>query len=170
MRTILAAALAALLWASPAWAVSFSVTQSNSDFIEFNQGGTLFRINLDSLRKGNVALRTGDLLARIQAFTQVRLDKTAIVELDEPTRMVDPGRLCGSGETMSTHECGFGERFFWCLADGTPTVGDQAATTHVCAQGSVVSDIFFDEVDMKFILTIRNSQDCSVRPEFPSCQ
>ncbi len=84
--------------------------------------------------------------------------------------MVDPGRLCGAGETMSTHECGFGERFFWCLADGTPTVGDQAATTHVCAQGSVVSDIFFDEVDMKFILTIRNSQDCLARPEFPSCQ
>ncbi len=160
--------LIAFMFPFAAGAVTFGVTESNSEFIEINQGGTVFRINLDSLRKGSRAIITADLLARIQTFTQVRLNKAAIIELDEPTRMVDPGRLCGTGETTSTHECGFGERFFWCDADGVPTVGNQAITTHVCSQGSLVSEAFWD--GEKYILSIRNTRDCVGNPDFPSCQ
>ena len=160
--------LIALIFPLSAHAITFNVTDSNSDFIEINQGGTKFRIFLDTLRPGSRTLITADLLTRISAFTQVRLEKASIPELDEPTRMVDPGRLCGPGETRSEHECGFGEKFFWCLADGTPTVADQAITTHVCAQGSLVSEAFWDGT--KYILSIRVTRDCAGNPEFPSCQ
>ncbi len=170
MKTMISALFALCVFASSVWAVSLQVVDSNSEFILFNQGGTQFSIDLDTLRKGNLAHRTADLLSRIQTFTHVRLDKTAIVELDEPTRMVDPGRLCGPGETMSENECGFGERSFWCQADGTPIVGDQAVTTHVCAQSDVVTNIIWDDVDQKFVLTIRNAVGCDGNPDFPSCQ
>ncbi len=161
MKTLLSTLVALVIWAAPAHAVSFWVTQSNSEFIEFNLGGTFFKIHLDTLRKGNLALQTADLLSRIQTFTQVRMGKQAIVDLDEPTRMVDPGGWEGGG---------FGERFFWCDADGIPTPGDQAATTHVCAQGSLVSDIFWDKEGQMYVLTIRNARDCFQDPTFISCQ
>ncbi len=161
MKTILAALVAVFLFASPAHAVSFWVVDSNSDYIELTEGGTTFRIYLDTLREGSNALRAADLIERVTTFTQVRMNKAGIVDLDEPTRMVDPGGYEGGG---------FGEKFFWCDADGTPTPGDQAATTHVCAQASLVSDAFWDEVDQKFVLTIRNARDCSQDPTFVSCQ
>ncbi len=161
MKTLLSAFVALAIFVSPAAAVSFWVVDSNSEYIELTEGGTLFRIYLDTLRQGNDAMRGADLAERITTFTQVRMNKAGIVDLDEPTRMVDPGGYEGGG---------FGERFFWCDADGIPTPGDQKLTTHVCAQASLVSDVFWDEVDMKFVLTIRRTRDCSQDPSFVSCQ
>ena len=150
-----------LLFVTPAFAVSFSVVQSNSEFIEINQGGTVFRITLADLRQGSRTIKTADLLVRIQNFTQVRLGRLAIPQLDEPTRMIDPGGFEGGG---------YGERFFWCESDGTPTVGDQVITTHVCSQASVVTNLFWDTESQSYILTIRNALDCVGNPTFPSCQ
>lgn len=161
MKTTLTALAAVFLFVAPAHAVSFWITASNSEYIELTEGGTTFRIFLNTLRQGSDALRAADLIERVQTFTQVRMNKAGIVDLDEPTRMVDPGGWEGGG---------FGERFFWCDADGVPTPQDQVATTHVCAQGSLVSDVFWDEVDQLFILTIRNARDCSQDPTFVSCQ
>lgn len=161
MKLLLSTIFAMLLFANPTYAVSFWVVDSNSDYIELTEGGTTFRIYLDTLRQGSDALRAADLIERVQTFTQVRMNKAGIVDLDEPTRMVDPGGYEGGG---------FGERFFWCDEDGTPTPGDQEATTHVCAQGSLVSDAFWDEDGQMFVLTIRNARDCSQDATFVSCQ
>ncbi len=161
MKTLFSMLFALAIWASPAHAVSFWVTESNSEYIELTEGGTTFRIFLNTLRQGSDALRAADLIERVQTFTQVRTNKAGITALDEPTRMVDPGGYEGGG---------FGEKFFWCDADGIPTPGDQELTTHVCAQGSLVSDAFWDEVGQMFILTIRNTRDCFQDPTFVSCQ
>ncbi len=156
MKTFLAALLAVFLFASPAGAVSIQVLDSNSDFIEFNQGGTVFRIQLSDLRQGSDALRSADLLARLVNLTQVR-DLRSSFPLDEPTRMVDPGLT-------------FGEQFFWCDADGVPTPGDTVATTHVCAQDNIIVEIVFDDASGSFTFGIRNSRNCAQDPTFVSCQ
>ena len=155
MKALLTALFAAILFASPAHAVSIQVLQSNSDFMEFNQGGTVFRINLSDLRQGSIALKSADLLDRLVTLTQVR-DLRSSFPLDEPTRMVDPGLT-------------FGERFFWCDADGAPTPDDTVATTHVCAQDNIITNIAFDEAGQFFILTIRVARDCASNPDFVSC-
>ncbi len=160
MKTLLTALFALCIFASPAHAVSFWVTESNSEYIELTEGGTIFRIYLDTLRQGSDALRAADLIERITTFTQVRMNKVGIIDLDEPTRMVDPGGWEGGG---------FGEKFFWCDADGTPTPGDQKATTHVCSQASLVESAVILE-DGSFLLTIRNARDCTQDPTFVSCQ
>ncbi|KKL67493.1 hypothetical protein LCGC14_2134390 [marine sediment metagenome] len=154
MKTMISALFALCIFASPAGAVTFSVTESNSEFIEFNQGGTVFRINLADLRQGSVALKSGDLLARLTTLTQVRDLRTSF-PLDEPTRMVDPGLT-------------FGEQFFWCDADGNPTPDDTVATTHVCAREDIVTAVF-DDATQSFIFTVRLARDCTQDPSFVSC-
>ena len=158
MKTLLSALFALVIFASPARAVSLQVLESNGEFIEFNQGGTVFRIFLDTLRQGSIALRTADLTKRVQTFMGVRLLR-AELPFDEPTKMVDPGGFDGGG---------FGERFYWCVADGTPTPGDDKAATHVCSQADIIEDVFWDGT--AFIFTIRVARDCTIRPEFASCQ
>lgn len=147
----------AAIWivAVPAWAVSLQVVESNGEFIEFNQGGTVFRIYLADLRQGSVVLKSADLLDRLVDITQIR-DLRSSVPLDEPTRMVDPGLT-------------FGERFFWCDANGVPTPNDTVATTHVCAQDNIITNVAFDEAGQFFVLSIRNARDCAGNPNFPSC-
>lgn len=155
MKAILTAFFAALLFASPAHAVSIQVLQSNSDFMEFNQGGTVFRIFLSDLRQGSIALKSADLLSRLVELTQVR-DLRSSFPLDEPTRMVDPGLT-------------FGEQFFWCDANGIPTPDDTVATTHVCAQDNIITEVLFDDASGSFSLSIRVSQNCASNPAFISC-
>ena len=155
MKAFLTASFAAILFVSPAYAVSIQVLESNSDFMEFNQGGTVFRINLSDLRQGNIALKSADLLSRLVELTQVR-DLRSSFPLDEPTRMVDPGLT-------------FGERFFWCDVNGVPTPDDTVATTHVCAQDNIITNVAFDEAGQFFILSIRVARDCVGNPAFVSC-
>lgn len=115
----------------------------------------MFRIFLADLRQGSIALRSADLLDRLVDVTQIR-DLRSSFPLDEPTRMVDPGLT-------------FGETFFWCDEDGVPTPDDTVATTHVCAQDNIITNVAWDEVDQKFVLSIRVARDCTVQPNFVSC-
>ena len=155
MKSLITALFAAILFVSPAHAVSIQVLESNSEFMELNQGGTVFKIFLSDLRQGSIALKSADLLTRLVELTQVR-DLRSSFPLDEPTRMVDPGLT-------------FGEQFFWCDADGIPTPDDTKATTHVCAQDNIITEIRFDDVSGAFSLDIRNSQNCASNPDFVSC-
>ncbi len=83
MKTILAIVCALMVFTGQAHAVTLQVTQSNDTFIEFNQGGTLFRINLNTLRQGSAALRAADLKTRVQTFAAVRQSRSEI-PLDDP--------------------------------------------------------------------------------------
>ena len=156
MKSLIAALFAAifLLASSPVSAVGLQVLDSNSEFVEFNQGGTVFRIFLADLRPGSAALRTVDMLDRLATIIQVR-DLRSTFPLDEPTRMVDPGLT-------------FGEKFFWCDVDGVPTPDDTVATTHVCAREDVVSAVFI-EGTQSFVFTVRLARDCSQDSSFISC-
>lgn len=156
MKTLLTALFTVifLLASSPVSAVGLQVLDSNSEFVEFNQGGTVFRIFLDDLRAGSDALRTVDMLDRLATIIQVRLLRSSL-PLDEPTRMVDPGLT-------------FGEKFFWCDVDGIPTPDDTVATTHVCAREDVISAVFNQNIQ-SFVFTVRVARNCGQDSSFISC-
>jgi len=153
-----------VLISSPAYAVSLSVVESTPTHIRFNLLGTEFQIELNSLRQGNVTLRSADLLNRIQGFNTQKTLRSAEV-LDEATRTVDPGKACPGGGVSSI--CGFGERWHWCDNDRNPTPGDDINGTHLCFQDDVISNIEWNgEI---FILSIRRAKNCIEDPTFVSC-
>ncbi len=171
LATVLAAAFAIypltilIVSASPALAVTCSVTQSTPQFIEMNRGGTVFRVNQSDLRTGSDALRSADLQDRLTAIIEFRQTR-ADLPIDDPDRFIDPGGpLAGTG----TDGLGLGERLYWCDVDGNPTPGDTVLGTHMCAPGDCVIDsVTLDEFGA-FILGLRRSRDCAADPTFPSC-
>ena len=165
MKSLLGSLFALLVFAGPAWAVTCQVTQSNSEFIEMNRGGTVFRVRQSDLRTGSDALRSADLQDRLTGiidFRQTRAD----LPIDDPDRFIDPGGpLAGTG----TNGLGLGEKLYWCDADGNPTPGDTVLGTHMCSPGDcVVDNVTLDDFGA-FVLTLRNSRDCAADPTFPSC-
>ncbi len=164
MRALIAALVVLTFSTSPSWA-SCLVTQSTPDFLEMREGGgTLFRTFRDELRPGNDRLQAADLQVRLTNIFQFRQTR-ADLPIDDPDRFIDPG---GPFATTGTDGLGLGEKLYWCDADGNPMPGDTEAT-HMCASGDCIIDSVDVANDGSFILTIRKGRDCSIRPDFPSC-
>jgi len=163
--TVMACSAVLVLFTGSALAVGCNVTQSTPEFIEMNRGGTLFRVFHDELRQGSDSLREADLQTRlfnIMQFRQTRAD----LPVDDPDRFIDPGGpFAGTG----TDGLGQGEELYWCDVNGNPTPGDPIAGTHMCAIGDCVIFNVATDPDGSFVLSIRNGQDCSQNPDFPSC-
>ncbi len=135
-------------------AVTCNVTQSTTEFIELNKGGELFRVFQSDLRQGSDTLREAELQARLTTIIQFRQTRSDL-PVDDPDRFNDPGGILG-------------EKLYWCDVDGSPTPQDPIDGTHMCSNGGCVIDNV-DLVNGSFVLTIRNSRDCSQDPDFLSC-
>ncbi len=158
--------LVVVSFTNPSWAVTCSITQSTPEFVEMNRGGTVFRVFTSDLRSGSDTLRSLDLqdkLVNIIQFRQTRAD----LPVDDPDRMIDPG---GPNAGTGTNGLGLGEKLYWCTADGTPTGENSDLATHLCSSGDcLIEDTQFDRVTDIYNLSLRNAQDCSQNPDFPSC-
>lgn len=156
ITSIITAAAFAALVSSPAAAVIFSVVSSDAEKIVISNGGNEGTIFLSDLRAGGDKQREDDLLSRLRAMTQNR-QLVSTLPFEEPTKIENPGAT-------------FGERFFWCTADGTPLAfGVSAdADTWVCAQADVPF-IAGKNIDGSYILGFRSSKDCSQDPSFIAC-
>jgi hypothetical protein len=155
MRVFLIATAAALFAAGPALAC-VATLESNPVFVEIDVGAGPFRVDLASLRNGSDAKRASELADRLTALGMQKRELRSGIVLDEPSRLSDPGSTLG-------------ERNFWCDADGNPTPRDDVAGTHICSQGCIVEDVFWDEIDQIFVFVTRRALDCAGNPDFASC-
>ena len=156
MKRFFITLLLSLLIPLTANAVVLRVVKSDSTTLVLSQGGGDFTIPLSVIRKGSDALKITDMTGRIVNFTQVRQLLTSL-STDDSDRSVNPGST-------------FGERLFWCSADGTPlSFGvPPELDTQLCSQADIIEAMLILDDD-SYVFTIRNSQDCSVRPSFQAC-